>query len=573
MDDTNKKVIIAFALSFAILMLWRFVFPPPEPPAPPAKAPTAAQTQPAAQKPGTTPAPAGEKATAPEAAKKAAPPAPVQLPVREGTKAEEIVVENDVSRVTISTEGAVVKSWVLRKYRDEKGELLDVVNRPACETLGFPLSLKLGDEETTKKLNSALFVATPEGPALKAPAKLELVYSDGKVQVRKVLSFGPGYEVRVEASVTDGQRFLPLEVTWPGGFGDQSLTPAAKNALDRVLYGNAEKFENVAQRKIEEERTIPGPFQLAGMDDRYFVNVFLPDAPEQVFFRVWRRTWNPPEWKEKEPPKETIVALGTQQTKALAFRLFVGPKDLDVLRSVNPPLDRVVDFGWFSFVAKPLFLALRYVHDHWIHNYGWAIVFLTVAITLAMFPLRLKQIRSAQEMQRVAPIVKGIQEKYKQYKFNDPRKQKMNQEIMKLYQEHGINPLGGCLPMVIQLPFLYGFYRVLDLSIELRHAPWIGYIKDLSAPDHYFVLLALMIITMFVLQKMTPMTTADPTQQRMFMIMPIFFGVMFYRVASGLVLYWMTSNIVQIGQQVFINRMIPKPAPIPTPRKAVGAKQ
>ncbi|MBZ5542786.1 MAG: membrane protein insertase YidC [Acidobacteriia bacterium] len=573
MDDTNKRVIVAFAVSFAILMVWKFAFPPPEPPASPSKAPAAAQTQPAAPKPDTTPAPPSGKTTVPRAAAKLAPAAPVELPVQQGKKAEEIVIENDAARVTLSTEGAVVKSWILRKFRDEKGEPLDVVNRAACETLGFPLSLKLSDEEMTTKLNSALFVATPEGPTLKAPTKLELVYSDGKVQARKVLSFGPAYEVHVEASVTDGQRFLPVEVAWPGGFGDQSLAPQAKAALDRVLYGGAEKFENVVQRKVEEERTIPGPFEIAGMDDRYFLNVFLPDAPDQVFFRVSRRTWNPPEWKEKEPPKETTAALGTQQTKPLAFRLFVGPKDLDVLRSVNPPLDHVVDFGWFSFVAKPLFLVLRYIHDHWIQNYGWAIVLLTIIINLAMFPLRLKQIRSAQEMQRVAPIVKGIQDKYKQYKFNDPRKQKMNQEIMKLYQEHGINPLGGCLPMVIQLPFLYGFYRVLDLSIELRHAPWIGYIKDLSAPDHYYVLLAVMIITMFVLQRMTPMTTADPMQQRMFMIMPIFFGVMFYRVASGLVLYWMTSNCVQIGQQVFINRMIPRPSPVPAPRKAAGAKE
>ncbi|MBZ5515247.1 MAG: membrane protein insertase YidC [Acidobacteriia bacterium] len=572
MDDTNKKVLIAFALSFAILMGWKFLFPPPEPRTPPQKPAATAQTEGPAQKAAATPAPAGEKTTGRTAGKKPAPAAPVELPVQQGTKAEEIVIENGVSRVTLSTEGALIKGWILKKYHDEKGEPLDVVNRPACQTLGFPLSLSLGDQEMAKKLNSALYVATPQGPSLQAPTKVELVYSDGKIEARKVLAFGPAYEVHVEASVTDGQRFFPVEVTWPGGFGDQSLTYEAKAALDRVLYGNAEKFENVAQRKIEGAQTIPGPFQIAGMDDRYFLNIFLPDSPDQVFFRVSRRTWNPPDWKEKEPPKETVAALGTQQSKPLAFRLFVGPKDLDVLRSVNPPLDRVVDFGWFSIVAKPLFLALRYIHDHWIHNYGWAIVILTVLINVALFPLRLKQIRSAQEMQRVAPIVKGIQDKYKQYKFNDPRKQKMNQEIMKLYQEHGINPLGGCLPMVIQLPFLYGFYRVLDLSIELRHAPWIGYLKDLSAPDHYYVLLGLMIITMFVMQKMTPMTTADPAQQRMFMIMPIFFGVMFYRVASGLVLYWLTSNIVQIGQQMVINRMVPRPAPIPGARKAPGAK-
>ena len=247
--------------------------------------------------------------------------------------------------------------------------------------------------------------------------------------------------------------------------------------------------------------------------------------------------------------------------------------------AVKPALDGLVDFGWFSFVAKPLFLGLRYIYDNWAHNYGWAIVILTIFINMAMFPLKLKQIRSAQEMQRIAPLVKSIQDKYKQYKFNDPRKQKMNQEVMKIYQEHGINPLGGCLPMVIQLPFLYGFYNVLTSAIEMRHAPWIGWIKDLSAPDkfHMFgfplpILPTVMIITMFIMQKMTPMATADPAQQRMMMIMPLVFGIMFYSFASGLVLFWLTGNLVGIAQQAFINKVMPTAEPIPVPRKGAPGK-
>jgi len=149
----------------------------------------------------------------------------------------------------------------------------------------------------------------------------------------------------------------------------------------------------------------------------------------------------------------------------------------------------------------------------------------------------------------------------------------MNQEVMKLYQEHHINPLGGCLPMVVQLPFLYGFYKVLDVSIELRHAPWILWIKDLSAPDPLYILPTLMIITTFIMQKMTPMTTADPAQQRMMMIMPLVFGIMFYSFASGLVLYWLTGTVVGIAQQMFINRMIPLPPPVPAPHKTAKAKE
>jgi YidC/Oxa1 family membrane protein insertase len=556
MDDNSKKMVLAFALSFVILVVWyRFFLPTPTPP--PKKAAPAAQAPATAAKPA-PPAPA---------------PAPVALRVQQGSKAEEIVVEGDVSRVILSTEGGVVKSWVLKKYRDEKEKPLDVVNRAACDTLGFPMSLSLADAELAKKLNTALYVATPSGASLKAPAKVDLTFSDGKIQVRKRLSFGSGYEMHAEVSVFDGQRYLPVEVAWAGGFGDHSVPPRVKSSVSHIIYGTSEKLENVAQQKLDEDRTIPGPLQMAGLVDRYFISLFLPDSPDQISFRIGRRVWDPPNWKEKEKPKEAFAALASQQQTPLGFRLFVGPKDLDVLRAMTPPLDRLVDYGWFSIVAKPLFLGLRYLHDRWTHNYGWAIVILTIIINLAMFPLKLKSIRSAQEMQRISPIVKGIQEKYKGYKFNDPRKQRMNQEIMKLYQEHHINPLGGCLPMVLQLPFLYGFYRVLDLSIELRHAPWFAWIKDLSAPDHLYILPTLMIITTFIMQKMTPMASADPAQQRMMMIMPIVFGIMFYNFASGLVLYWLTGTVVGIAQQAFINRIMPLPQPVPVARKAASARE
>jgi YidC/Oxa1 family membrane protein insertase len=318
---------------------------------------------------------------------------------------------------------------------------------------------------------------------------------------------------------------------------------------------------------------------MAGLEDKFFASIFLPDSPDQVALRLARQEWSPPEWTEKDKPKALNATLVETQPKALEFRLFVGPKSVDVLKSVNPPLDSLVDFGWFSIIAKPMFIALRYIYDHWVHNWGWAIVLLTFLITTAMFPLKLKSLRSAQEMQKVAPIVKGIQDKYKNYKFNDPRKQKMNEEVMKVYSEHGINPLGGCLPMLLQMPFLYGFYRVLDLSIELRHAPWMLWVKDLSAPDRLPimgfavpVLVILMTIATYVSQRMTPQPTADPAQQRMMMMMPLFMGFMFYRFASGMVLYWLTSSVVQIIQQVFINRRMPRPPMLPVARKPAEAK-
>jgi YidC/Oxa1 family membrane protein insertase len=330
----------------------------------------------------------------------------------------------------------------------------------------------------------------------------------------------------------------------------------------------------------DSEQNISGPLVLAGTEDRFFAGIFLPDFPD-IKGRITREVWTPPDWKgeDKDKPKLLDVSLLSSSEKPLDFRLFVAPKDLSVLRAMNPPLDSLVDFGWFSIIAKPLFICLHYINDHWVHNYGWAIVLLTFIITMAMFPLKLKSLRSAQEMQKVQPIIKGIQDKYKNYKFNDPRKQKMNEEVMKVYSEHGVNPVGGCLPMLLQMPVLYGFYRVLDLSIELRHAPWILWVTDLSAPDRLHlmgfsipVLVVFMTGASYILQRMTPMATADPAQARMMMLMPVFMGVMFYRFASGMVLYWLTSSIVQILQQVFINRKMPRPAALPVPRKPAEAK-
>jgi len=500
------------------------------------------------------------------------------MPVIEGSKPEDIVVENDLYKITFSTRGAVVESWILRKYTDAKETPLDLIDQEACGKLGFPMSLNLPDTELASKLNSALYVATPSGGVLKPPVKVEFTYGDGKVEARKTFTFETGYDLHAELSVVEGDHYRPAEVDWPGGFGDHSLPPATINSYTLGVYGSIGELTTVAQRKLTGDRSIPAPFQLAGLEDRYFAGIFLPDSPDETLL-LGRRTWTPTDWtgKDSDKPNPIFAELGQGQPKPLAFRMFVGPKALDVLRAEKPPLDSLVDFGWFAFIAKPLFLGLRYIYDRWAHNYGWAIVILTVFINFAMFPLKLKSIRSAQEMQRIAPLMKSIQEKYKNVKFNDPKKARMNEEMMQLYKEHGVNPLGSCLPMALQLPFLYGFYRVLDLPIELRHAPWILWIKDLSAPDkvHPFgiplpILPTLMIISMFIMQKMTPVATADPSQQRMMMIMPIVFGIMFYNFASGLVLYFLTANIVGILQQLIINKFMPMPeatsAPPPRPR-------
>ncbi len=555
----EKRVLLAFVISFAVLMLWaRWRASKMPPPAPETSAPVPVRLP---ERPQAAPAPP--------------PPSPVELAGTKGAKSKEIVVENDFYKVTLDTRGAVVKSWVLKEFQDEKNLPLDLVNRAACEQMGFPMSFALADSGLAGRLNQAVYVAKTEATSLTAPTQVELLFGDGQVQARKQFRFGQEYDVRVQAGVFDGRQYVPIGVAWPGGFGEPSENASASALAERALIQRADsgsvERETVTASTIsriwawlrgappeEPPGDFAGPFLLAGVEDRYFTEVMFPASP-RANYALSRRPWTPPDWKGKDEdkPRPLVGVLASPEPAPLDFRIFVGPKKIEVLRAQNPPLDHLVDFGWFWPIAKPLFLAMRYIYDHWIHNYGWGIVILTLVINLAMFPLKLKSIRSGQEMQKVAPLVKAIQEKGKNYKFNDPRKQRINQEVMKIYQDHGINPLGGCLPMALQMPFLYGFYNVLNSSIELRHAPWILWIKDLSAPDPTYVLPIVMTVTMFILQRMTPMPATDPAQQRMMTSMPLIFGFMFIRFASGLVLYWLTSNVVGIGQQVFINRRLP----------------
>jgi YidC/Oxa1 family membrane protein insertase len=309
----------------------------------------------------------------------------------------------------------------------------------------------------------------------------------------------------------------------------------------------------------------PSPFpyrgeaSYAGIEDRYFAAIFLPPQP-QLEVTVWTSDWKPA-GEEKVRRVGAIAAGGGGESNRV--RLFVGPKAIHVLEQVSaaafstgtsPRLaEDLVDFGWFWWVAQPVFVGMRWMYDHWMRNYGWVIILLTVLINTVLFPLKWKSMLSAWKMQKLAPQLRAIQERYKQYKFNDPRKQQMQVEMMGLYKQHGVNPLGGCFPLLVQIPFFYGFYRVLATAIELRQAPWVGWIRDLSQKDPYYILPIVMTLTMFLSMRMTP-TTVDPSQQRMMYIFLFVFGYTFLFFSSGLVLYWLASSVVGIGQQWWMNR-------------------
>jgi YidC/Oxa1 family membrane protein insertase len=276
---------------------------------------------------------------------------------------------------------------------------------------------------------------------------------------------------------------------------------------------------------------------------------------------------------QQEILPEMAVGSATPDS-SLALRLYVGPKDIDLLKTIRPPLNGLVQFGWTGFIAEPLFYILRWIY-HLIPNYGWAIVVMTIAINMLLYPLKLKSWRSMQRMQKVQPEVRSIQDRYKKYSMRDPRKQEMNKEVMAVYSREGINPMGSCLPQLAQMPIWFGLYRMLNVTIELRHAPWFGWIHDLAGRDPYYALTISMALLMYAAQKMTPMTVTDPAQQRMMSLMPIMFAGMFFiiPVSSGLILYIVTQNAMAVIQQWHLNRSSPLKPPAKSKKQMDRAAQ
>jgi YidC/Oxa1 family membrane protein insertase len=291
--------------------------------------------------------------------------------------------------------------------------------------------------------------------------------------------------------------------------------------------------------------------------------VFLPQDPQNAAMVTLHNTIEIPRGSDnKQMEKVDVLGAAVGSLKgATAERVYVGPKSLPDLESVpvpgitgaEPDLRALIDFGWLGYIARPLFLWLKWTNK-FVHNWGWSIIIQTIIINLALLPLRLSQMKSMLKMQRVAPQIKSIQEKYKKYSLRDPKKAEMNEEISALYKKEGVNPVGGCLPLIIQMPFLFAYYRMLGIAIDLRQAPWL-WIHDLSAPDPIYILPIAIVVTMFLMQRMTPQAGMDPAQQKMMNIMmPVFLGYISFNLAAGLCLYWAVGQLIGIVQQQALNR-------------------
>jgi YidC/Oxa1 family membrane protein insertase len=337
-----------------------------------------------------------------------------------------------------------------------------------------------------------------------------------------------------------------------------------------IYYDQADQKLQVKQAKDAKDGPISasGQFSFAGLEDSYFAAVFLPGTKPSIEHTTYSD--GIPNAKGAD---EQRVGAGVGGDGSNSFSLFVGPKDTDLMAKINPKLVQVINWGRLWFIAEPLFRILNWTADNLVHNYGWAIVLVTIVINLLLFPLRISSMKSSKKMQSLQPQIQAINARYKDLPMRDPRQNEKNAEIMELYKKNDVNPVGGCLPMVIQLPFLWAFYTVLSVAIEMRGASWL-WATDLSQPDtivgiHW--LPVILVITQFVTQKMTPSPGMDPAQQKMMLFMPLMFGYMFYFASSGLVLYWLTGNIVGIGLQWLLNKMTPAPPAVqvipPAPKK------
>jgi YidC/Oxa1 family membrane protein insertase len=504
--------------------------------------------------------PVQQSATAP-AQKAPGSKAPAAQPVSKQAASEsETVIENGLYRITFTNRGAQVKSWVLKQFNDDQGKPLDLVNSAAAAKQGYPLSLWTYDEGLRNTLNSALYVPSTTETLLEAPAQIAFEYSDGSLTVRKSFHFDHSYVVSVETSVFSNGSPVYAFPAWPSGFGDQTNVPAYESA--EFEYQVNDKTEHINVKKISGGNTAHGSYNWVGISDSYFAAAFIPDRPEDLSVISLHYGLDIPDPSKPDQTRPVdLIGIAAGHPGQTSTRLFAGPKSVQVLESISVPtisgaerdLRSIVNFGFFGVIARPLFIWLRWTNQY-VNNWGWSIVLQTLIITLALAPLTVYQMKSAIKMQKVQPQMKAIQEKYKKYSMKDPRKQEMNKEIADLYKAHNVNPVGGCLPLLIQLPFLYAYYRMLSVAIDLRQAHWL-WIHDLSAADPLYILPLLMAGSMFLSQKMTPQVGMDPAQQRMMnVMMPVMMGIFFFKLPAGLNLYYAVSNLIRIGQQAIMNR-------------------
>ena len=555
----TKRLVLAFALSAAVLIGWYVLFPPPPAPAKPAPTATAAKTASAALAAPTALAAAPAPAAPAPAASPAPPPVPA-TPIA-ANAAEIVEVREPLFTARLSNEGAVLTSFVLLQHRDGAGKPLDLV-RQGAPYPGRTLGLDETDPFLARAAKAHWAVSREDGNGNEKTVRFRYREADGNGLTR-TYTFRDSYvvAVRVEREGAAGPVGIVLGPSVGNPLGDE-LTSRYSKPGATITVATGGSVTRRAKDGLKEAVTGLTGLVAAGLEDNYFLTAFLPGAQGSIALRpVVLGAAAPPAATTPEPgatPAPAAKPDGESEVvlsgaSPLVADVFLGPKAIDILEKTRPGLDRVIDYGWFAVIVKPLLWGLRAIHK-FVGNWGVAILLITVVIKVLLYPLTHKQLVSMKKMGALQPKVEAIRTKWASRIKQDPQaRAKMNEEMMGLYKQEGVNPAGGCLPLLLQMPILIAFYNLLAHSIELRHAPFMLWITDLSAKDPYYVTPILMTATMWIQQQMTP-TTGDPAMKRVQNIMPLVMGFLFKDVPSGLVLYWLMQNILTIGQQMLLNR-------------------
>ncbi len=553
----QTRLFIAIGISFLIFFLWSLFFAPTPPEVPPEAAKEESQSAPAqesAQAPAAPPAASLPGTPAPTAPMM---PPQEQQPTRD---ARTITVDTPLYTMTLSEKGGTVVSMVLKSYRERiepDSPLKELINK---DTKGGSVFLELSGQ-TGINLENALFSADLGEDTLnvtEGSSQVRFRYQTPTgILVEKTFDFSAdSYLVGFKASIFNGGQYA-----YKGSLGvglkntqDEDAGRIAFEGPSGLIDG---QLQQVDLDDLDEQSRFTGKIGWVAIEDRYFMTSIIPSGEFQGHMALGFADKNINNLLVKD-----ISNLNPQQTESIETQLFIGPKSLALLRSMNNGLDKAINFGWFDFLAKPCLWFMNFIYRY-IPNYGIAIIILTIVTRAVFWPLAKKSYKSMGEMRKIQPLVQELREKYKD------DKQRMNQEMMTLYKTYKINPMGGCLPMLIQMPVFFALYRMLFSAIELRHAPFFGWITDLSAPDRLFsfdfkipfmeapygipVLTLVMGASMLLQQKMTP-APGDPTQAKMMMLMPVIFTFIFINFSSGLVLYWLVSNIFSMAQQYYTQK-------------------
>ncbi|MBC7364672.1 MAG: membrane protein insertase YidC [Candidatus Aminicenantes bacterium] len=555
----ERRLILAIVLSFLVLFLYQLIFikPAQKPESVMQKTP-AAVTQPAA-----TPAEEKSLETKPVAAFKEK--EGMLSQVLEDTAERIIKVETPLYIAEWSNRGATLRSWKLKHHlkslptkEKPEPEWLDLVPETAAKTGLFPFSLKVETPELTEKINQVLYLVRGENLSLSQGETGTLIfeYSDGNsIKIRKELVFnGQDYNFKIRSTMEVGGREVKPIIIWGPGIG--TLSPEelkqkfSANRGVAFLSQRNKKVYRVQEKKIGLENEAHRYLDLAwaAYEENYFASIFLlePGDNQAFAYRI--------DLAEPQADGKTVVVPYYYLGLVNPVEVYLGPKEYDRLVAYGHQTKKIINFGFFGGVAELLLVATKFFHRYF-PNWGVAIIIMTFIIKILFFPLTYSSTKSMARMQELQPKIKALRAKYKKAKQDMEQRRQMNEELMQLYKEHGINPASGCLPLLIQLPVFWGFFRMLVVAVEFRHSPFVFWIKDLSVRDPYYVTPILMGVTQYISQKMTP-STADPAQQKIMLLMPFIFTIFFMNFQAGLVLYWLTNNVLQIAQQAIMNKMM-----------------